>query len=119
MSAALLNPLLETFTGEIPFKRVQTSQVVMRIVGGERPERPIHPKFTDPLWELTMRCWKVAPQDRPKMDDVLEELLAPSFFISMTKFSPTQTLTEALDLSRHLYLQKVALTVHFPLPPRY
>ena len=71
-------PLLKVFTGEIPFKRVQTSEVVMRITGGERPERPTHPKFTDPLWELAKRCWKVAPQDRPKMEDVLIKLSAPS-----------------------------------------
>jgi serine/threonine protein kinase len=69
-------PLLKTFTGEIPFTRVPTSEVVMRIMGGDRPSRPTHPKFTDSLWELTKRCWETTSQDRPKMKDVLEELSA-------------------------------------------
>lgn len=108
-------PLLKVFTGEIPFKRVQTSEVVMRITGGERPERPTHPKFTDPLWELTKECWKVAPQDRPKMEDVLRKLSVPSFFVFVTIFSPTQTLAEALGRSCRFYLQKTVNTVFLPV----
>ena len=71
--------LVKVFTGEIPFKRAPSSEVVMRLAGGERPGRPTHPIFTDPLWELTQRCWGMPAQDRPKMEDVLEELSALSF----------------------------------------
>ena len=73
-------PLLKTFSGEIPFTRVPTPQVVMRIMDGERPERPTHPEFTDSLWGLTERCWNAASQDRPNMEDVLEEMSALSFY---------------------------------------
>ena len=71
--------LVKIFTGEIPFKRVPTSEVVVRVTSGDRPKRPTHPKFTDPLWELTQSCWRATAQDRPKMEDVLEELLASGF----------------------------------------
>jgi len=67
--------LTKIFTGDIPFKTFTGVEVVMRIVGGERPGRPNHPKFIDHLWELTQRCWNVA-QDRPKMEEVLKELSA-------------------------------------------
>ena len=65
---------MKVFTGEVPFQRVMESEAVMRILGGDRPGRPTHPKFTDPLWELTKRCWRPVAQDRPKMEGVLEEL---------------------------------------------
>lgn len=65
---------MKVFTGEVPFKRVIESEVVMRIHRGDRPERPTHPKFTASLWELTKRCWGAEAQDRPKMEDVSEEL---------------------------------------------
>ena len=70
---------MKVFTGEVPFKRVLASEVVMRIADGDRPSRPTHPKFTDPLWELTRRCWRAEAQDRPKMEDVVEELLVSGF----------------------------------------
>ncbi|KAF9644875.1 kinase-like protein [Thelephora ganbajun] len=68
--------MTEIFTGEVPFKTLKALEIVMRITHGERPGRPSHPKFTENLWELTQRCWTEAPQDRPKMEEVLKELSA-------------------------------------------
>ena len=68
----------------------------MRIIRGERPGRPSHPKFTDNLWKLTQRCWIRAVEDRPKMEDVLKE---PSAF---------------LDSPDEFWLTE--LSVRFPVP---
>lgn len=75
-------PLMKVFTGEVPFKSLSASEVVMQITQGERPRRPNHPKFTDPLWELTKKCWTGAAQDRPEMEEVLKELSAFDFTFS-------------------------------------
>lgn len=48
----------------------------MRIINGERPGRPSHPRFTGNLWKLTQECWSRTAEARPKMEDVVKELLA-------------------------------------------
>ena len=44
------------------------------IVTGKIPERPNHARFTDGLWELTQRCLKPTPSDRPHAEEVLVAL---------------------------------------------
>ena len=51
------------------------------IMAGERPERPNHPGFTEPLWALTQRCWGKDPRSRPKMKEVIKVLKELSVFI--------------------------------------
>lgn len=46
----------------------------MCITSGKRPERPKHPKFTNPLWTLTKRCWAGVTRDRPTIEEVIEVL---------------------------------------------
>ncbi|KAF9789479.1 kinase-like domain-containing protein [Thelephora terrestris] len=67
--------VIEVFTGEVPFKEAKSSEVVMRIIDGERPGRPSHPNFTAALWELTQKCWSRAAEERPKMEDVVGDLI--------------------------------------------
>lgn len=71
---------LKIFTGEVPFNEATSSEVVMCITRGERPRRPAHPKFTNPLWELIGRCWAQAAENRPKMEEVVEVLRRLSAF---------------------------------------
>ena len=73
-------PLVQVFTGEVPFHRVKSAEIVMLIMRGQRPERPNHPKFTTPLWALTQRCWAGVAQDRPKMENVVKVLEELSVF---------------------------------------
>lgn len=78
--------LMKVFTGEVPFKGTKASEVVMRVTSGKRPGRPNHPKFTNPLWELTRRCWTEAVQDRPKMEEVTKALKKLSaFYFAFTR----------------------------------
>jgi len=49
---------------------------------GKRPQRPTHPDLTNSLWDLTQRCWKEGPQDRPEMGEVIGELKRLSVSLS-------------------------------------
>jgi len=81
-SAACQPPylLVQVFTGEVPFHRVKSAEMVMLTMTGQRPGRPNHPKFTTSLWTLTQRCWVAVAQDRPKMEEVIKVLEELSVF---------------------------------------
>jgi len=67
----------EVLTGQAPFSRCNRYAVVVKVVGGERPERPQGPEgrwFTDDVWGILGRCWKPKPGDRPSIEDVLQRL---------------------------------------------
>jgi len=68
------HPLVKVFTGKVPFNDLISAAAVQAILLGECPERPIHPSCTDRLWTLTQQCWSQVPQDRPRMDQAIEEL---------------------------------------------
>jgi hypothetical protein len=65
---------MKVFTGQAPFIGKTTPAAIANIMGGKRPDRPNHTSFTDSLWELTQQCWKVAPSDRPNVEQVVEVL---------------------------------------------
>ena len=47
------------------------------IIEGGRPNKPefkITRGYTKELWEMTTRCWKQDPIERPTVDEVLEAL---------------------------------------------
>ena len=67
-------PLIQVFSGKIPFYNVPLTAVPARIMDGERPGRPAHPELTDPLWELTEQCWAVEPQERLGVEGVIKIL---------------------------------------------
>ena len=64
--------MIKVFTGNVPFYDSITATAIACIITGGRPKRPIHPAFTDHLWTLARCCWKETPEDRPKMDQVIE-----------------------------------------------
>ena len=70
---------MKVFTGDVPFRNSIAAAAIASIITGERPERPIHPGFTDRLWSLTQQCWGQEPQDRPRIDEVIEQLSVPPF----------------------------------------
>ncbi|KAF9646896.1 kinase-like protein [Thelephora ganbajun] len=66
--------IIEVFTGKAPFGNDRTPAVIASIMTGKTPERPDHPGFTDDLWELTQRCLKEVPSDRPHVEEILAAL---------------------------------------------
>ena len=65
---------IKVFTGRVPFSDCAAVPAMVKIMTGYRPERPIHPGFTDDLWTLAQRCWEVNPQDRPQVGSIIEQL---------------------------------------------
>ena len=63
---------LELLTGAPPYSNhSRDASVILDIVRGKLPERPgasaAARGLTDALWELVLRCWKKAPEERPTM----------------------------------------------------
>ena len=52
--------------------------VMLNTTQGKRPPRPVHPTFTEKLWELIQRCWDHNPELRPGASEILRVLLATS-----------------------------------------
>ena len=65
---------MKVFTGNVPFHDSITATAIASIITGGRPERPTHPAFTERLWALAQWCWKEKPEDRPRVDQVIEQL---------------------------------------------
>ncbi|KAF9777373.1 kinase-like domain-containing protein [Thelephora terrestris] len=75
--------MVEVFTGKSPFSEFSTMVTVSKIMGGERPNRPRKPGFTDSVWEVTLACWQQVPACRPAMAEVVGVLREwPVHFLS-------------------------------------
>jgi len=64
----------EVLSGQTPFRQYPFFTVVLRILEGERPERPQGAqgaRFTDSIWGVLEHCWKPQPGDRIGAKDVL------------------------------------------------
>src|SRR5579872_1837254 len=69
-----------------PFKDYAPHAVVAKIVNGLRPSWPTDNELmTNEIWDLMVRCWGKAPQSRPEMSIVLQEL-APMLLQSLRPF---------------------------------
>ena len=67
--------IYEVLSGQVPFSRYHGYAVVVRILKGDRPERPqgvVGTWFTDDIWSILGRCWEPVPGDRPGIRDVLQ-----------------------------------------------
>lgn len=75
----------EIFSGNIPFHEVNSDYpVIIKVIQGQRPPRPSHCEpwkstcasigLDDKLWDIVQRCWRMDPDERPEMDDVLKSL---------------------------------------------
>jgi len=64
----------EVLSGRVPFVPHRGPIVISKVLGGERPERPLEEegvRFTDTIWKTLEDCWKPRPSDRPSLDIVL------------------------------------------------
>lgn len=69
--------IFEVLSGHIPFEGIEGHRVVVMVVNGKLPERPIGPEgvwFTDELWKMLQLCWKSERADRPSIENVLDLL---------------------------------------------
>ena len=74
MVRPLLN-LLKAFTGSHPFNELAPAAAVFKmIIQRELPDRPQEKDLTDPVWEMTVRCWEHEPDRRPRMAEVVATL---------------------------------------------
>ena len=68
------NLLMKVFTEKVPFCDMGAHAAMASIMNGERPGRPNHVDFTEPLWALTQGCWNKDARARPKIRMVLKVL---------------------------------------------
>jgi hypothetical protein len=68
--------LYQLLTGHPPFHELNEVGAAMKIINGQRPERPTMTLCSDALWILVTDCWNHDPQSRPTMTSVLSCLLA-------------------------------------------
>ena len=67
--------IYEVLSGRVPFFQHLDSGVIVRVLRGDRPERPqeaVKTWFTDDIWCILRRCWEPVPGDRPRIEDVLQ-----------------------------------------------
>ena len=63
----------EVLTGKPPFASLKDHVVTLRVIGGERPERPEGVKgtwFTNELWTMLGLCWATHTTIRPDIEAV-------------------------------------------------
>ena len=61
-------------TGSKPFGEGKPPDIIRRVLGGERPERPrgeLEKFFTDDIWDMLQLCWGTCPRERPSAKDIL------------------------------------------------
>jgi len=89
---ALGMTVYEVLSGHIPFHKVSAPANMMKVIKGERPERPQGTEgdlFTDDVWGILESCWKSEPGDRPTIDRVLQSLEeASGFWTPLPPLSP-------------------------------
>ncbi|KAG6807829.1 hypothetical protein H0H92_006260, partial [Tricholoma furcatifolium] len=72
----------EIFTGEVPFAHLfRDTTIVNKVLGGERPGRPVNSSLswsawglTEDIWKLMETCWNSDPDQRPNVTAVIERL---------------------------------------------
>ena len=69
--------IYEVLSGHVPFYEYPDLVVYALVFRGNRPEKLRGIEgiwFTDDVWKLLERCWLPEPQNRPRMEDVLQLL---------------------------------------------
>ena len=83
--------IYEVLSGREPFYEYPDPVVCVVVFRGNRPEKPGGIEgmwFTDNIWKLLEHCWLAEPQNRPRIEGVLEHLEETSK--SWTAPSPTR-----------------------------
>ena len=64
--------IYETISGNPPFHEHRDITVSVKVLKGEYPPRGT--EFTESLWKLLEMCWAFQPNNRPRIEDVLQHL---------------------------------------------
>lgn len=49
---------------------------MMKVLAGERPDRPGSTELNDTVWSCMQDCWKKKPAERPTADDAVSRISA-------------------------------------------
>ncbi|THU86329.1 kinase-like protein [Dendrothele bispora CBS 962.96] len=59
----------EIFTGLVPFHELKDGAVILKVIRGQRPDRPdkiVHRHLSDSMWGIIQQCWSQEPDGRPE-----------------------------------------------------
>jgi len=97
--------IYEVLGRRVPFHQDPDLVVVIKVVNGDRPERPRGVEgvvwFTDDVWRVLELCWTPRPENRPSIEDVLHcmEKVARSWTPPRrTDFGRTSILSVRLEI---------------------
>ncbi|KAJ7654133.1 kinase-like domain-containing protein [Mycena polygramma] len=69
---------VELYTGQPPFFGLYPSTALLRVVKGERPQRPSSsPAMSDSLWQRVNAYWAQDPTTRPATEAVVQDMTWP------------------------------------------
>jgi len=77
----------ELFTKQVPFQDMNTFEIPMAVIKGERP--PIPKDCPKEYYKLMQLCWHKKPSKRPTFPKIVKTLLKLSKDILITEFAPT------------------------------
>ncbi|KAJ7778485.1 kinase-like domain-containing protein [Mycena metata] len=70
---------LELYTGKPPFAGLREPAALLKVLGGERPERPLTlPLMSDTLWQHITTYWAENPTARPETQLVVQNMVWPT-----------------------------------------
>ena len=72
--ACFIHHRYKVFAGRVPFADCPPTTVAVRVLLGQRPDRPEHPGLTDELWGMIRRCWEEDALRRPGSSEVVSHL---------------------------------------------
>lgn len=69
--------IIELYTSQLPYREWSDTQILLRVPGGLRPERPTFLDGTimpDALWTLMSKCWLHNPDERATAKEIVREM---------------------------------------------
>ena len=62
----------QVLTGERPFGKMPNHWIMLRVLYGERPQRPSSTEqISDCIWEMLQECWSDDPTQRPTLEHII------------------------------------------------
>ncbi|KAJ6482843.1 kinase-like domain-containing protein [Mycena vitilis] len=114
----------ELYTGQAPFSESSQPAALLRVVNGERPQRPSSsPAMWDSLWQHVNEYWAQDPTTRPATEAVVEDMTWPR--VQRKPIRPLPSISQRKPLRplplipAPLPASPIPLTEPAPSPPIY